>query len=170
MSSIYGDQLLLDNIVRHDASAHFNQMLQQKLRQQQLESEEDSRWLAESETQLVSVETFCNFSAFDFKICAIFFYLFCFVIKKRLSISQPSTDDHESTPERSLTSLPTSPSYINQSTSFKGNGSVSSSKSHSPAGSLTNTMNLSGKHETSDTSQSGSVISDTEKKVNHFFR
>lgn len=52
MSSLYGDQLLLDNY-RQEPSANFNYMLQQKLRQQQLESEEDSRWLAESETHLV---------------------------------------------------------------------------------------------------------------------
>lgn len=53
MSSLYGDQLLLDNY-RQEQPASFNYVLQQKLRQQQLESEEDSRWLAESETHLVS--------------------------------------------------------------------------------------------------------------------
>ncbi|KAG5900576.1 hypothetical protein JTB14_022881 [Gonioctena quinquepunctata] len=150
MSSIYGDQLLLENF-RYDNSTNFNNMLRQKLRQQQLESEEDSKWLAESETHL-----------------------------KRLSISQHPED--RDTPESGLTSPPTSPSYINpvpyQQTSntassggSKSNngiqsnaGSVSSSKSHSPAGSLTNTMTLSGRNEMSDTSQSGSVISESDKK------
>lgn len=54
MSSLYGDQLLLDNY--REPSANFSYMLQQKLKQQQLESEEDSRWLAESETHLVSTK------------------------------------------------------------------------------------------------------------------
>lgn len=60
MSSLYGDQLLLDNY-RPEPSPNFSYVLQQKLRQQQLESEEDSRWLAESETQLVSKTKFCYF-------------------------------------------------------------------------------------------------------------
>ncbi|XP_074035838.1 protein tyrosine kinase 2 Fak isoform X3 [Leptinotarsa decemlineata] len=150
LSTLYGDQLLLEN-VRYDNSTNFNNMLRQKLRQQQLESEEDSKWLAESETHL-----------------------------KRLSMSH--NPDDQDTPESGLTSPPTSPSYINpvpyqhppttvSSGSSRGNngtqsnaGSMSSSKSHSPAGSLTNTMTPSGRKEMSDSAQSGSVIGESDKK------
>lgn len=55
MSSLYGDQLLLDNY-RQESTTNFSYILQQRLKQQQLESEEDSRWLAESETHLVSTD------------------------------------------------------------------------------------------------------------------
>lgn len=51
--SLYGDQLLLENL-RYEQTSKFHDMLRQKLRQQQLESEEDQKWLAESETHLVS--------------------------------------------------------------------------------------------------------------------
>ncbi|XP_018568543.1 focal adhesion kinase 1 isoform X2 [Anoplophora glabripennis] len=144
--SLYGDQLLENVWV--DPTANFNNILKQKLRQQQLESEEDSKWLAESETHL----------------------------KKRLSICSPI--DQEPTQDAySMTSLPTSPSYVNNASpatyqlssnlgalSLSGNGngiqsstgSVSSSKSHSPPGSLTSTM--TGKHQIS-----GSEGSDSEK-------
>ncbi|XP_018568544.1 focal adhesion kinase 1 isoform X3 [Anoplophora glabripennis] len=143
--SLYGDQLLENVWV--DPTANFNNILKQKLRQQQLESEEDSKWLAESETHL-----------------------------KRLSICSPI--DQEPTQDAySMTSLPTSPSYVNNASpatyqlssnlgalSLSGNGngiqsstgSVSSSKSHSPPGSLTSTM--TGKHQIS-----GSEGSDSEK-------
>ncbi|KAJ8925398.1 hypothetical protein NQ315_009230 [Exocentrus adspersus] len=82
--SLYGDQLQ-ENVWGEDASSNFNNILKQKLRQQQLESEEDSKWLAESETHL----------------------------KKRLSICSPV--DHETIQDNSfsVTSLPTSPSYVN---------------------------------------------------------
>ncbi|KAJ8968098.1 hypothetical protein NQ314_002469, partial [Rhamnusium bicolor] len=151
--SIYGDQLL--ESLRYDPSANFNHVLKQKLKQQQLESEEDSKWLAESETHL----------------------------KKRLSICTPLLD-HEATLDNSnsLTSLPTSPSYVNNTNSvsyqlssnltamsLSGNGngmqsstgSVSSSKSHSPPGSLTSTM--AGKNEIGGITLSGSEYSDSEK-------
>nr|CAI5832839.1 unnamed protein product [Callosobruchus analis] len=49
---VYGDQLLFENAMYEQQSSNFNNMLRQKLRQQQVESEEDSKWLTESETQL----------------------------------------------------------------------------------------------------------------------
>ncbi|KAJ8969331.1 hypothetical protein NQ317_010103 [Molorchus minor] len=146
--SLYGDQLL-ENL-RYDSSSNFNYELKQKLKLQQLESEEDSKWLAESETHL------------------------------RLSICGPASLDHDITHvnSNSLPSLPTSPSYVNNSSpvlyqlssnmtsSGNGNGihsstgSVSSSKSHSPLGSLTSTM--TSKNESSML-LSGSECSDSEK-------
>lgn len=54
-TSIYGDQLLENPKFRNDITGEFNhQILEQKLKKQQKESEEDSKWLAESETNLVS--------------------------------------------------------------------------------------------------------------------
>lgn len=51
--SIYGDQLL-ENTNYHNNESDFNHhILEQRLRQQQRESEEDSKWLEESETNLV---------------------------------------------------------------------------------------------------------------------
>ncbi|CAG9813532.1 unnamed protein product [Phaedon cochleariae] len=173
MSSIYGDQLMLESI-RYDPSpnpSNFNSMLRQKLRQQLQESEEDSKWLAESETQLKRLSTIQHPDD----------------LPSDLSTSTP-------TPPSPQTS---SPSYINPApyqtssapltssggpltssggpltssggplTSSGGpvtSSSAGSSNCQSPAGSLTNTMTLSGRNEASDTSQSGSVISETEKK------
>lgn len=103
--------------------------------------------------------------------------------KKRLSIVQPgkvqeAIKDHS----QSLTSLPTSPSSMNYSSSasyqlnnsltsmnVSGNGlqnstgSVCSSKSHSPAGSVASTLTLTGKVEQSGTSLSGSECGDTDR-------
>ncbi|CAH1111203.1 unnamed protein product [Psylliodes chrysocephalus] len=147
VSSLYGDQLLFENN-RYDNSTNFNVVLRQKLKQQQMESEEDSKWLAESETHL-----------------------------KRLSLTQ-----EPDTTESTLTSPPTSPSYISpapyqpasntaSSHGSKGNGmhsstgSVSSSKSHSPLGSLNNTLRSNQSDDRKDDScQSGSVIDESEKK------
>lgn len=54
-NSIYGDQLLENPKFRNELTGEFNhQILEQKLRKQQKESEEDSKWLAESETNLVN--------------------------------------------------------------------------------------------------------------------
>lgn len=54
-TSIYGDQLLENPKFRNEITGEFNQqILEQKLKRQQKESEEDSKWLAESETNLVS--------------------------------------------------------------------------------------------------------------------
>ncbi|XP_050510356.1 focal adhesion kinase 1 isoform X5 [Diabrotica virgifera virgifera] len=122
ISSIYGDQLLLES----GRDQTFNVVLRQKLNQQQMESEEDSKWLAESETNL-----------------------------KRLSLNQESEPT-----ESTLTSPPTSPSYVSFSTyqplskmssklenfTAKDNElhsstcSVTSSKSHSPVESALNTL------------------------------
>ncbi|XP_071053792.1 focal adhesion kinase 1 isoform X3 [Onthophagus taurus] len=122
--SIYGD-LLLDNSKCHDMEKLF---LEHKLRQQLRESEEDQRWLAESETNL----------------------------KKRLSIAPSQELDSSSDYPHSMVSIPTSPlsTYANShnlssslgSMSLTGNGiqsgneSQSSSKNQSPAGSATSTM------------------------------
>ncbi|CAG9860435.1 unnamed protein product [Phyllotreta striolata] len=147
VSSLYGDQLLFENN-RYDNSTNFNAVLRQKLKQQQMESEEDSKWLAESETHL-----------------------------KRLSITQ-----EQDTTESTLTSPPTSPSYISpapyqpasntaSSHGSKGNGmhsstgSMSSSQSHSPLGSLNSTLRSTKSDERRDDApQSGSVIEESEKK------
>lgn len=56
--SIYGDQLVENPKFRNELTGEFSyQVLEQKLRKQQRESEEDSKWLAESETNLVSYIT-----------------------------------------------------------------------------------------------------------------
>ncbi|XP_019880199.2 focal adhesion kinase 1 isoform X4 [Aethina tumida] len=152
-TSIYGDQLL----ERYQPPPHFNhQVLEQRLRQQQRESEEDSRWLAESEIHL----------------------------KNRLSTIPSSTEsDSAQEQSQSLTSLPTSPTssvnYSNSasyaltgslgSMSLSGNGlqsstgSVCSSKSHSPSGSITSTMTLAGKQESAN---SGSECETEKSKEN----
>ena len=57
-ASVYGDDLLEDGGSAADGG-QLNieleqQLLEQRLRQQQRESEEDGRWLAEEETNLVS--------------------------------------------------------------------------------------------------------------------
>ncbi|KAJ3648770.1 hypothetical protein Zmor_020546 [Zophobas morio] len=149
--SLYGD-LLLDK-ARFTNQSNFNhKVLEERLRQQQKESEEDSRWLAETETNL----------------------------KKRLSIATPSTEvDTLHSNSQSLNSLPTSPNYSSTATqqlssslanmSFSGNGRQSStgsqcsSKSHSPSGSITNTMTTAGKTERSLTPNSGSESGDAGK-------
>ncbi|XP_063919598.1 focal adhesion kinase 1 isoform X7 [Zophobas morio] len=149
--SLYGD-LLLDK-ARFTNQSNFNhKVLEERLRQQQKESEEDSRWLAETETNL----------------------------KKRLSIATPSTEvDTLHSNSQSLNSLPTSPNYSSTATqqlssslanmSFSGNGRQSStgsqcsSKSHSPSGSITNTMTTVGKTERSLTPNSGSESGDAGK-------
>jgi focal adhesion kinase 1 len=58
-ASVYGDDLLEDGGSGAGDSTQLNieleqQLLEQRLRQQQRESEEDGRWLAEEETNLVS--------------------------------------------------------------------------------------------------------------------
>lgn len=57
--SVYGDDLLEDGSGGGDSSQldleMEQQLLEQRLRQQQRESEEDGRWLAEEETNLVSL-------------------------------------------------------------------------------------------------------------------
>lgn len=97
-----------------------------------------------------------------------------FLRQKRLSICHAQLDDHQQD-ELSHNSLPTSPSYINSqvsnlSSSLKNGphsstGSVTSSKSHSPASSLTNTMTTSTKHDDSNISHSGPTTSERDKKV-----
>lgn len=53
---IYGDQLLEGVTLRNEVVHEFNPYtIEQKLKQQQKESEEDSKWLCESETTLVSL-------------------------------------------------------------------------------------------------------------------
>lgn len=57
--SVYGDDLLEDGGGGAGDNSQLNidleqQLLEQRLRQQQRESEEDGRWLAEEETNLVS--------------------------------------------------------------------------------------------------------------------
>lgn len=55
--SVYGDDLLEDGSVGDNSQLNIEleqQLLEQRLRQQQRESEEDGRWLAEEETNLVS--------------------------------------------------------------------------------------------------------------------
>jgi hypothetical protein len=56
--SVYGDDLLEDGSGGGDGGQldleTEQQLLEQRLRQQQRESEEDGRWLAEEETNLVS--------------------------------------------------------------------------------------------------------------------
>lgn len=125
--SLYGD-LLLENIKsRPIVEKH---ILEQKLRQQQKESEEDQKWLQETETSL-----------------------------KRLSIAMPSDTDTSLDYPHSMVSVPTSPLSTNfsnstscnlssslASMSVTGNGvqsgseSQSSSKNQSPAGSVTSTL------------------------------
>ncbi|CAH0551900.1 unnamed protein product [Brassicogethes aeneus] len=133
--SLYGDQLL-ERFGGQPTYLNHN-VLEQRLKQQQRESEEDSRWLVESETHLNRLSTI------------------------------PSDTDSLQEHSQSLTSLPTSPTssmnYSNSasyaltgsmaSVSLGGNGlhsshgSVCSSKSHSPSGSITSTMTLTGKQE-----------------------
>ncbi|XP_015837462.1 focal adhesion kinase 1 isoform X8 [Tribolium castaneum] len=147
--SLYGDLLLEKS--RFANQSNFNhKVLEERLRQQQKESEEDSRWLAESETNL----------------------------KKRLSMATPSTESETlHSNSQSLNSLPTSPNYTSAATqqlssslanmSFSGNGiqsstgSQCSSKSHSPSGSIT--MTITAKSERSHTPNSGSENGDAGK-------
>lgn len=76
-TSIYGDQLLENPKFRNEITGEFNhQILEQKLRKQQKESEEDSKWLAESETNLVS----WFFRPLSTTINS--FYLFFFLVEK----------------------------------------------------------------------------------------
>ncbi|XP_072390037.1 focal adhesion kinase 1 isoform X5 [Diabrotica undecimpunctata] len=148
ISSIYGDQLLLES----GRDQTFNVVLRQKLNQQQMESEEDSKWLAESETNL-----------------------------KRLSLNQESEPT-----ESTLTSPPTSPSYVSFSTyqplsktssklenyTAKENElhsstcSVSSSKSHSPVESSLNTLksNQSDDHKEDSCRSTGSGVIECENR------
>lgn len=81
-------------------------------------------------------------------------------------MSHPSEELREPSP----TSMPTSPGYTDTSmgqalttasSSSGAKGSPCSSKSHSPAGSLTSTIN----RQNGDVSTTGSVNSDSEKKV-----
>lgn len=62
--SVYGDDLLEDSSGGGDSSQldleMEQQLLEQRLRQQQRESEEDGRWLAEEETNLVSLFYGCK--------------------------------------------------------------------------------------------------------------
>ncbi|CAH1282481.1 unnamed protein product [Diabrotica balteata] len=148
ISSIYGDQLLLES----GRDQTFNVVLRQKLNQQQMESEEDSKWLAESETNL-----------------------------KRLSLNQESEPT-----ESTLTSPPTSPSYVSFSTyqplsktssklenyTAKENElhsstcSVNSSKSHSPVESALNTLksNQSDDHKEDSCRSTGSGVIECENR------
>jgi hypothetical protein len=57
-ASVYGDDLLEDGGGGDSGQLDLEferQLLEQRLRQQQRESEEDGRWLAEEETNLVSL-------------------------------------------------------------------------------------------------------------------
>ncbi|XP_068893109.1 focal adhesion kinase 1 isoform X8 [Tenebrio molitor] len=149
--SLYGD-LLLEKAKYTNQSNFNHKILEEKLRQQQRESEEDSRWLVESETNL----------------------------KKRLSIATPSGEaDTLHSNSQSLSSLPSSPNSPSAATqqlssslanmSFSGNGlqsstgSQCSSKSHSPSGSIASTMTVAGKSERSHTPNSGSENGDAVK-------
>ncbi|KAK4884842.1 hypothetical protein RN001_001113 [Aquatica leii] len=146
--SIYGDQLLQGaKTVQNDLTSEYNRhILEQKLKQQQIESEEDSKWLIESESNL----------------------------KKRLSIMSSIEIETGRDSSQSLTSLPSSPlsSTYSSSTHYQlssslasmsvsGNGlqsnaeSQCSSKSHSPAGSVTSTLTLAERTESVGTPNSG---------------
>ncbi|KAF5297586.1 hypothetical protein FQA39_LY12062 [Lamprigera yunnana] len=154
--SIYGDQLLQNpTTVQNDLTTEYNRhILEQKLKQQQIESEEDSKWLIESETNL----------------------------KKRLSIMSSSEIEVRDN-SQSLSSLPSSPlssPYSNSinyqlsssvaSMSVSGNGlqsnveSQCSSKSHSPAGSITSTLTLAEQTEGTSTPNSGCDSGDSVDK------
>ncbi|XP_076260308.1 protein tyrosine kinase 2 Fak isoform X2 [Rhynchophorus ferrugineus] len=125
-SSLYGNQLL-EHPKQYAFSNINHNILEQRLRQQQLESEEDSRWLAESEINL----------------------------RKRLSTAPPDLVEADDLAQHQK-SLPTSPLSLSNpqlvtgladlSLNQAGNGlqsstgSLSSSKSHSPAASLSNTL------------------------------
>ncbi|KAB0790612.1 hypothetical protein PPYR_14979 [Photinus pyralis] len=156
--SIYGDQLLQNSLVQNDLTSEYNRhMLEQKLKQQQIESEEDSKWLIESESSL----------------------------KKRLSIMSSSDGDTLRDCSQSITSLPSSPLSSSYSTSthyqlsssiasmsVSGNGlqsgpeSQCSSKSHSPAGSVTSTLTLAERTDSTGTPSKGfeSVESEIDMK------
>lgn len=122
--SLYSNQFF--DTVRYPSSGHINHnVLEQQLRQQQIESEEDSRWLLESETNL----------------------------RKRLSTAAPDETDDLLHQQKSLPTSPLSSSNPQLVTAMgemtlaqSGNGlqsstgSLSSSKSHSPATSLNNTL------------------------------
>ncbi|XP_017776897.1 PREDICTED: focal adhesion kinase 1 isoform X4 [Nicrophorus vespilloides] len=144
--SIYGDQLL-------EKKPDFNYQLLERLKQQQKESEEDSRWLAESEINL----------------------------KKRLSVIPPESTEVMSN-EVSVPTSPLSTTYSNStsylsgsmaSMSLSGNGMQSSaesqcsSKSHSPANSITSTMTLTARNDwcpSGHGSDSGDSESEKSKK------
>ncbi|CAH1995793.1 unnamed protein product [Acanthoscelides obtectus] len=124
---IYGDQLLFENQMYEQQASNFNNMLRQKLRQQQVESEEDSKWLTESETQL-----------------------------KQLSISRSSESHHQ--PD-SLSEPMASPSLVVAASQPKG-GSASSSSSHSPAGTMRNSV----KSDENSLPRSGSIDTDSSER------
>ncbi|GJQ76496.1 hypothetical protein Trydic_g2203 [Trypoxylus dichotomus] len=147
--SLYGDLLLENMKPRPIVEKH---ILEQKLRQQQKESEEDQKWLQETETNL-----------------------------KRLSIATPSDTETSLDYPHSMVSIPTSPLSTNfsnstscnlssslASMSITGNGvqsgteSQSSSKNQSPAGSVTSTMTTVSVKP--DRSTTPSVDSDREKR------
>ncbi|XP_045463680.1 focal adhesion kinase 1-like isoform X1 [Harmonia axyridis] len=157
--SLYGNELLEYHRYHFgNVSSFGHHILDQTLKQQQLESEEDSRWLAESESSL----------------------------KKRLSTSAPISElDFQSELVQSLTSLPTSPICMNYSDSqvsyqlsgsfenmcLSGNGQQSitssqcSSKSHSATGSLTSNMTIKQERSTASLSESESTDSEIAKTV-----
>ncbi|XP_045463688.1 focal adhesion kinase 1-like isoform X3 [Harmonia axyridis] len=156
--SLYGNELLEYHRYHFgNVSSFGHHILDQTLKQQQLESEEDSRWLAESESSL-----------------------------KRLSTSAPISElDFQSELVQSLTSLPTSPICMNYSDSqvsyqlsgsfenmcLSGNGQQSitssqcSSKSHSATGSLTSNMTIKQERSTASLSESESTDSEIAKTV-----
>lgn len=155
----YGNHLVESQRYQQNETNFNHHILDQRLKQQRLESEEDSKWLAESETNL----------------------------KKRLSVCTPLSDCDNSLEQhtQSLISLPTSPTlnYLNNGTPYQlagslasisisanglpsntsNTGSVCSSKSHSPCGSITNTV--ASRHESCVTPTSGSDAGEYEKKL-----
>lgn len=105
--------------------------------------------------------------------------------KKRLSIMSSSEMDNLRDYSQSLSSLPSSPlssTYSNStpyqlsssmaSMSISGNGlqssaeSQCSSKSHSPAGSVTSTLTLTGRNESTGTPNSGSECGESQEREN----
>lgn len=52
LQPVYGDRLLDGNVGGDSPYVNYERQLVERLRQQQLESEEDSRWLQEEETNL----------------------------------------------------------------------------------------------------------------------
>ena len=58
---LYGDNLLPDGGLHSDRD-HQTELLEHRLKLQQIESEKDGRWLAEEEINLVSISMRCSLS------------------------------------------------------------------------------------------------------------
>lgn len=95
---IYGDSHLVARVETTDHVLTEQELLERRLKEQQKQSEEDSKWLLEKETNLVSHHSY----SFHANVYCIFIITFYFFQKKRLSISAMSDRSETCSPNPSL--------------------------------------------------------------------